>query len=222
MAYKAKGRKEIAAKAMGLPCNSNLKVCKAFFLLHLVSLKEPLHWLNRDTIDHDEQVADPPTTSPPKSGKNAKLETAVTDFLKDWLKDLPTVDSHYCRRTATYKDKKFLHPGTTISQLHREYQQGAATAEVRAVGIQHFTHVCKTKQNIQHVSNLINQMGSCVTKWVRNQPRIANHPKSDNETKQVGKQSTICICCYFWTSWRTGAIRGSAKRGHCERELSHL
>ena len=37
--------------------------------------------------------------------------------------------------TTAYKDKKFLHPGTTISQLHREYQQAAATAEVDALPI---------------------------------------------------------------------------------------
>lgn len=76
-----------------------------------------------------------------ESGKHAKLETDVKDFLKDWLRDLPTVDSHYCRSTETYKDKKFLHPCTAISQLHREYQQAAATAGVRAVGIRYLTDV---------------------------------------------------------------------------------
>ena len=48
---------------------------------------------------------------------------------------------YYCRSTSTYKNKKFLHPGKTLSQLHREYVQTAATAEVRAVGIRHFTDV---------------------------------------------------------------------------------
>lgn len=115
-----------------------IKCARHFFLLHLVSLKEPC-WLNEDTIDHDKQAAAPPTG--PKSGKHEKLDTATTDFLKERLKDLPTVDSHYCRSTATYKDKKFLHPGTTISQLLREYQQAAATAGVRAVGIKRFTDV---------------------------------------------------------------------------------
>lgn len=116
------------------------KVCKAFFPSTLGLPERTITcWLNEDTIDHDKQAAAPPTG--PKSGKHEKLDMATTDFLKEWLKDLPTVDSHYCRSTATYKDKKFLHPGTTISQLLREYQQAAATAGVRAVGIKRFTDV---------------------------------------------------------------------------------
>lgn len=90
-------------------------------------------WLNKDAIDRDEQAAAPPSKSGPKNGKQAKLETDVKDFLKDWLRDLPTVDSHYCRSTETYKDKKFLHPSTNISQLQQEYQQAAAIARVKFV-----------------------------------------------------------------------------------------
>ena len=121
---------------------SSCKVCKSLFYSTIgVPERTITHWLNEDTINHDDQAAAPPSKYGPKSGKHAKLETCVTDFLKDWLKDLPTVDSHYCRSTATYKNKRFLHPGTTISQLHREYEQAAATVEVRAVGIPHFTDV---------------------------------------------------------------------------------
>ncbi|KAL7385043.1 hypothetical protein ABVT39_014197 [Epinephelus coioides] len=82
MSYKSKSGKEISAKAMGPPCNS--KFCQR-------------------------ETAAAPSKSGPKSGKHAKLETDVNDFLKNWLKDLPTVDSHYCRSTETYKDKKFLY-----------------------------------------------------------------------------------------------------------------
>jgi len=149
-----------------------LKCARHFFLLHLVSLKEPLHTGWTKTIDHDEQAADPPTTSGPKSGKNAKLETDVIDVLKDWLKDLPTVDSHYCRSRATYKDKKFLLPGTTISQLHREYQQAAATAGVRAVGIQHFTRV----MFVFHSSMGISVRQNMMHMWTRKMKRGKRNP----------------------------------------------
>lgn len=122
-------------------------MCKALFSSTLGLPERTItHWLNKDSDkDSDEgpdkQAAAPSTKSGPKSGKHAKVETNVTDFLKDWLKELPTVDSHYCRNTKTYKDKKFLYPGTTIAQLHREYQQAAGTAGMRAVGEYHFRNV---------------------------------------------------------------------------------
>ena len=97
------------------------------------NLEEPVA-LDRDATFPKEQSVISHLFLP---GKNAKLQTDDTDSVKD----LPTVDSHYCRSTATYKDKKFLHPGTTIAQLHREYRQAAATAGVRAVGIKYFTEV---------------------------------------------------------------------------------
>lgn len=93
-----------------------IKVCQALFASTFSLLARTIReWLNKDPVipDPDEQA----TVSPlgPKSGPHARLETDERDFLMDWLKDLPTVDSHYCRSTESYKDKKFLLPGTTIA-----------------------------------------------------------------------------------------------------------
>lgn len=112
---------------------ASVKGCKALFSSTLGLPERTItHWLNKDT---NEQAAALPCKSGLKQGKHSKLETDVKDFLKDWFRDLPTVDSHYCRNTDTYKDKKFLHHGTTISQLHWECQQPATIAGVRADGI---------------------------------------------------------------------------------------
>lgn len=119
---------------------TSVKVCKALFSSTLGLPERTItKWLD-DPINPEKQ-AEVPSKSGPKCGKHTKVETDVKDFLKNWLRDLPSVDSHYCRSTATYKDKKFLYQGTTISQLHCEYGQAAATAGVRAVGIQYFTAV---------------------------------------------------------------------------------
>ncbi|KAJ8369537.1 hypothetical protein SKAU_G00095650 [Synaphobranchus kaupii] len=61
-----------------------------------------------------------------KIGITAYVEEKDTDFLKQWLSGLPSLPSHYCR--SAYKDKKFLYPGTTIVNLHEEYQAAAETA----------------------------------------------------------------------------------------------
>ena len=75
------------------------------------------------------------------SGKCAKFTEVDKAFLPDWLKDLPTVDSHYCRSNPAYKDKKFLYPRTTIAKLHLEFKEAAKTAGVRPVGITRFREV---------------------------------------------------------------------------------
>ena len=74
-------------------------------------------------------------------GKNAKVPAEASDFVKNWLQELPTVDSHYCRNSDTYKDKKFLQSGATIAQLHREYKNTAEAAGILAVGITFFTEL---------------------------------------------------------------------------------
>jgi hypothetical protein len=51
----------------------------------------------------------------------------------EWLGDLPTVPSHYWRNTPAYEKKKFLEPGTTLAQLHRDYKQAAEDSGHRAV-----------------------------------------------------------------------------------------
>lgn len=50
-------------------------------------------------------------------------------FLKQWLLDLPRVKSHYCWKSDVYKNKRFLFPGTKVSDVHgdnaetREWKQ---------------------------------------------------------------------------------------------------
>lgn len=48
--------------------------------------------------------------------------------------------SRYCRNTPTYREKKFLYPGTTIANLHREYKMNAEKKEIRAAEIIYFSN----------------------------------------------------------------------------------
>lgn len=204
-----------------------IKCARHFFLLHLVSLKEPC-WLNEDTIDHDKQAAAPPTG--PKSGKHEKLDTATTDFLKERLKDLPTVYSHYCRSTATYKDKKFLHPGTTISQLLRKYQQAAATAGVRAVGIKRFTDVfhegkysvfiprkdqCDVCVSFKHGNITKAEYDEHVNKKDEARQEKSRDKDSANNHKSITSPSST------WNQRKGTAIFGTSRRATSVAKYSH-
>ena len=62
-------------------------------------------------------------------------------FLIEWLEQIPTMDSHYCRNIPSYKDKKIFYPGTTQAQLHHEYQKAAETAYVRSASIFYFSQI---------------------------------------------------------------------------------
>lgn len=118
----------------------SVKVCKALFASTVgFPFRTISDWITNPHINNDEETR--PIKSGPKTGKHAKLGNEEKDFLNGWLKDLPTVDSHYCRSSDSYKNKRFLHPGTTIAQLHRLYQEAAAASGVRAAGIQHFSSV---------------------------------------------------------------------------------
>lgn len=118
----------------------SVKVCKALFASTVgFPFRTISDWITNPHINNDEETR--PIKSGPKTGKHAKLGNEEKDFLNGWLKDLPTVDSHYCRSSDSYKNKRFLHPGTTIAQLHRLYQEAAAASGVRAAGIQHFSAV---------------------------------------------------------------------------------
>ena len=68
----------------------------------------------------------------------AKVDSS---FLKNWLTGLPTVPSHYCRNVPSYKEKKFLGPGTTKTHLFREYQKAAGQVGARAVGMTFFSKI---------------------------------------------------------------------------------
>ena len=62
------------------------------------------------------------------AGKTSFNEEADLDYTKNWLTGVPSVPSHYCRSSDTYENKKFLYPGTTIANLHAEYQTAAEAA----------------------------------------------------------------------------------------------
>ena len=75
------------------------------------------------------------------SGKSSKMTPEENKFLIEWLEQIPTMDSHYCRNIPSYRDKNFFYPGTTQAQLHHEYQKAAETAYVRSANIFYFSQI---------------------------------------------------------------------------------
>ncbi|GFR85481.1 hypothetical protein ElyMa_002442300 [Elysia marginata] len=79
----------------------------------------------------------------PQSGKYVLLTSEEKAYIVNWLKAIPTVPSHYCRKPSTYADKHFIFPGETLSSLHNDYQQDCLRDSVRAVERKYFTNVFK-------------------------------------------------------------------------------
>jgi len=71
----------------------------------------------------------------PCLGKQTEVDAEDRKYIIDWLEMLPTVESHYCRNINSYTEKKFLYPGTTISQLYGLYKESAIKDEQRVVSI---------------------------------------------------------------------------------------
>lgn len=108
-----------------------LQVCKSMFASTLGLSQRTLGlWLNP-------QVEEGATTSIPKSkvpktGRTSPFTNEEHEFVVNWLADLPVMPSHYCRHVPTYKEKKFLYPGTTLARLHTSYKVAADEQGIRS------------------------------------------------------------------------------------------
>ena len=112
------------------------QVCRNMFATTIgMSVKTVNNWL-RETQTPEETRRDP---KHPKSGKTLPVSAADRESRKEWLNKIPTVPSHYCRQTDTYKGKKFIMPGKSLTQLHKDYTTDCSGEGKRAVGQRFFS-----------------------------------------------------------------------------------
>ena len=118
------------------------------------------------------------------SGKHVPVGEADSLFLKNWLSGWPTVPSHYCRKVPSYKEKKFLYPGTTKSNLYREYRKSAEKAGVRVIGETFFNKVFE-KEKLSVFTPRKDQCDLCVSAKHGNtdQDALEVHIKAKNEAR---------------------------------------
>lgn len=102
-----------------------VQVCKYMFCATMgLSERTVGEWLSPEGIrmveqeDGNEHLDQSKPSKPQKRKFNKEDET----FLKEWLLAIPCVDSHYCRKSEAYKNKRFLEPGTKIIQLFERYK----------------------------------------------------------------------------------------------------
>ncbi|KAK3758232.1 hypothetical protein RRG08_061079 [Elysia crispata] len=125
-------------------------------------------------------TAHKPKTKSPCSGKTKPVSEEDMKHLKIWLLDLPTVECHYCRQTDTYRDKKFLFPGTkkNLAREKKEKDKDDAkddnsksvwTMDLQAVHLSPKTNASsayyKTKVQVHNMTyfNLGTKEGFCYT-----------------------------------------------------------
>ncbi len=105
-------------------------------------------------------------------GKTAPIAEVDQGFLDQWLAGLPTVPSHYCRNTPAYQKKKFLEPGTTLANLHKQYKKAAEDSGHRAVCSKIFSEAFH-RLNYSVFIPRKDQCDTCIS---------AKHGNIDNET----------------------------------------
>ena len=101
-------------------------------------------------------------------------------FVTEWLKIVPTVPSHYCRQSPAYQEKKFLQPGTTMADLHREFSTTARESGRRVISIATFSK----KFHQMNFSTFVpkkDQCNLCVAGAAGNvdKEKIAHHKRLD-------------------------------------------
>ena len=111
-----------------------LTVCRKLFASTLGVPEKTLNtWLGRKA------KSGPKQTKAARTGKSAPVADDDDRALEEWIREIPTVPSHYCRNTETYMDMKFVEPDATIAGLHRAYTESMEQQEKRALGIKKFS-----------------------------------------------------------------------------------
>lgn len=152
-----------------------LPVCKNLFCSTLgIAPRTIGSWLTVDM--KNKTVPCKPKTN--KTGPHVPISDVDQTFLKEWLSGLPTVPSHYCRQVPSYQDKKFLEPGTVLSDLHKEYQKAAGENGTRAVSETYFRKVFSEQQYSVFIPKK-DQCDVCVSAKVGNtdQDTLTTHLK---------------------------------------------
>lgn len=128
------------------------------------------------------------------SGKYKKLTNEEQEFLKSWLDRLPTVESHYCRSAVAYQSKKFLYPGATIRQLHRDYSKAAEEAQNRPVSFPTFCGIFH-KENYSVFIPRKDQCDACVSFKYGNisQEEYVEHCRLKDEARSEKKKDTESV-----------------------------
>ena len=112
---------------------SKLQVCKEMFCSTLGIHKRTMSdWLSCKT---EKSTVGGEVEGEEEEEKQKKPTKKMTDqeilYLKQWLLKVDCVDSHYCRSSESYKNKRFLEPGTKKVDLHERYCNDCKTDGIR-------------------------------------------------------------------------------------------
>ncbi|MEL7308194.1 MAG: hypothetical protein AAGK05_10210 [Pseudomonadota bacterium] len=138
------------------PDGKRVCVCKKLFCATFgVSLRTVGDWVSkcRERKEFRANI--------PQAGPTRKVSEDERNFLERFLMNLPTVDSHYCRNSATYKDKKFLYPGTKLQDIYERYQEESNKANLRSVSLTYFRYVF-TQMNFSVFIPKKDQCDTCI------------------------------------------------------------
>ena len=123
-----------------------------------------------------------------------------TNYLKQWLLNIPCIDSHYCRKTPSYQGKRFIDPSTKIMALYNRYCNDAQQAgrivlcltlfrtKFRELGLSIFIPR-KDQCNVCIAHKLGNTDQETHNKHIKNKTKAQNEKESDN-TKASGDLTT--------------------------------
>ncbi|GFR82640.1 DNA repair protein rhp54 [Elysia marginata] len=90
-----------------------------------------INWIIKKNEESKESV---PVVA--RSGLSEPVGEEDRNSLIHWLNTIPTVPSHCCRKQKSYEGVKFLFPGKSMRELHRDYLESCRDSQTRrrAVG----------------------------------------------------------------------------------------
>ncbi|GFS16428.1 hypothetical protein ElyMa_006795800 [Elysia marginata] len=92
-----------------------------------------INWIIKKNEESKESV---PVVA--RSGLSEPVGEEDRNFLIHWLNIIPTVPFHYCRKQKSYEGVKFLFPGKSMRELHKDYLESCRESQTRRRAVKAF------------------------------------------------------------------------------------
>ncbi|KAJ8926473.1 hypothetical protein NQ314_021159 [Rhamnusium bicolor] len=119
-----------------------MNVCKTFFKATLSISDRPIrrvlqkrtHFTNIITADFRG-----------KHGKHFKIDEKVKNGIRDHIKSIPRVPSHYCRAGTS---REYIEGGKSLADIHRDYEQKCKDDNEPAANYMMYSRIFNEEFNI--------------------------------------------------------------------------
>lgn len=132
-----------------------IRVCKTF-LMNTLAISERA--IRTVIIGKMSETGIAPSDGRGKHGHHRKNDPEIMASVRNHIKSIPRIESHYVRRDTT---REFIDGGLTASQMHRDYSEDRISANLKPASYDTYLRVFNTEFNIGFFMPKKDQCDAC-------------------------------------------------------------